>query len=664
MYIEEVVGIIPLIKEELSNNRYEIHELMIKRILSSKKENEIISTSSIKKEIIQKFNIEDFPAELLSNILSSLVTEKHLKLNEDGTYKITNQFKYQNISTLIDECYKEFTVFADNSMNNFDIFLCRNFKGAFEDSLYEMINIFIEKDEFYNHQIENVNLNEVEASLINIASNNVENPKQFVNLFFNFINSHNVKINEFLFLAYRGAITYDILRRGHLLSQKTIEIGKGGLLLLDTNTIISLICKTDRTHKLAESTISLSKKLKFDICYTKKTADEYSRLLNAADYHMKAKRFFKTKNVVDNQLINDFIKQNEGSWSDYYLERSNIELYLKAKYDIQLFEASKLDLDQENEIIQYIDIVYNTVLHIHFKEKNKDTVDHDIYLLKLAVLLSENEPEMVFNCPWILSYDSILNSVNDLVIKRFDKLQYGFIIHPQTWLNTLLVFSNVEIDEEKREDIVKAIINYMIFPVKNVLTLEQYAKLITYKLGLSEENEEFIKYLLTMSPLKRNLDIALKNNDVDKVSEITNEILTDSDLIEKAISEGNTKKENERLQNQLKNLAENNRAEKIKNELLEKVVFSQNINNEIIIENTDPNISKIYSVLLNKIESVDHDFFEKNKIEINGQEKISKGSAIETLKKIRSVINEGKYLVQDIKDLLKYVPTIMSLINN
>ena len=346
MALKEVVKIImPLIRDELSSNKYEIHELMVKSILADKEKNNHFSLSSVKEEIIIKFNLEDFPTELLATILSSLVQQNYLQSNGDEKYIIISVFDPNSAFKKIDDCFSEFRHFIQKRMKDYDPFIHKVFKPTFEASLYKVIEIFVENDDFYNNQINNISDDGAEKSLIKIAfENGIVKPSDFVNLFFDFINSNNEKMDEFIFLSYKAAISYDVLKRGHILSKTAIDFGNGGLLLLDTNTIISLICSTDNTHKLADSAITLSKKLNFDIVYAKETEEEYYRLLKSADYQMKIKGFHDhQKQVVDNQLIKDFINKKKGSWADYYSEISNIELYLKAKYGIYKYEKTEFE---------------------------------------------------------------------------------------------------------------------------------------------------------------------------------------------------------------------------------------------------------------------------------------------------------------------------------
>ena len=376
---------------------------------------------------------------------------------------------------------------------------------------------------------------------------------------------------------------------------------------------------------------------------------------------MRSNRFAKGKYIADNQLINDFVRQKGGMWGDYYAEISDIELYLRLKYEINLAEYD--NLIQDEKFSEYIKGIYPSVLQLLQKERQKDAIEHDIYLFSLSIHLRNNEPNMVFNCPWILSFDNALNFVNKLLVERFE-LPYGYVLHPRYWLDTLLTFSNIQLDEANKKDIVNAILCHMIIPEKMTLNLDQYAKLISNKLGLTEENEELIKRIITISPLKRNLDLALESNNAEGVSKITSEIFIDSDLIDKVISEGKIKEENVKLKDQLKKASEKYRIEKAKNYLLEEVVTRKFAEPKIIIDNVDPNISKMIEVLMDRLELIDHQFFEQNQIQKLESGRISKENAISTLKNIAKILRQGKDFAQEIKDLTQYVPTIIGLLNS
>ena len=520
--------------------------------------------------------------------------------------------------------------------------------------MWQIVHVFSEQQEVNEIQIDVLNQDETKAHFEQIVKSEGIDPQQkFLSPFFKYLGSGEKNITDFLFHAYRGAIAYDLLKRGKILTRETCNIGEGGLLILDTNTIISLMCKTDTTHSLTKSAIELSRKIGFDVCYTHLTASEYNGLLQSADYTMNA-RHSKPSNPNDNQLILDFIKRNERNWSDYYMEMSNYKDFIKIKYDIDFLEV--LDINPNKEVMEYIEQIYPVMLQTTGKERESKALEHDLHLFRLLTHFRNAEKPRAFDSPWVLSFDTALNMVNQFVVDRF-KLPYGYSIHPRYWLNTLLVFSNVEFDDKRREDIVKSLVEHMIFPRSN-LALEQYATLVTYEIGLNPEDIDTILHIFTTSPLKHNLDKALKENKSERISEISVKILTNSDLIDKAISERKTKQELVKTREQLRNVAAKYREEQAKAHALERVRTAP----VVIVAGVDAGVSQMIAALLMQIEALDPDFYEKTKINKLEAGEASKDEVIGFVKKVKDALHQGTEFAKDLEVLKPIASTILTLL--
>ena len=518
--------------------------------------------------------------------------------------------------------------------------------------MWQIVHTFSEQQEVNEIQIDVLNQDETKAHFEQIVkSEGIEPQQKFLSPFFKYIVSGETNITDFIFHAYRGAIAYDLLKRGKILTRETCNIGDGGLLILDTNTIISLMCKTDTTHSLAKSAIELSRKIGFDVCYTHLTASEYHGLLQSADYIMKASRF-KPSNPTDNQLILDFLKRDDRNWSDYHTEMSNYKNFIKIKYDIDYLEV--LDINPNKEVMEYIEQIYPVMLQTMGKERESKALNHDLYLFKLLTHFRNTEQPRAFDSPWILSFDNALNVINQFVVDRF-KRPYGYSIHPRYWLNTLLVFSNVEFDDKRREDIVKALMEHMIFP-RSALTLEQHATLVTYELGLNQEDIDTILSIVTISPLKYTLEKALMENKDEESSKISMEILTDSDLIDKAILERKTKQELVKTRELLINVAAKYREEQAKVHALERVRTAP----VVIVAGVDAGVSQMIAALLMQIDALAPDFYEKTKINKLEAGEASKDDVIGFVKKVKDVLHQGTEFTKDLEVLKLIASTILT----
>ncbi len=654
MATKELIEVFPLVRGDLIDDRYELHELMVKKILFKKENTDRVSLENLKREIIEDFKFEEFPDELLAKILEGLIKGEFLKRTTRGEYELLKKPERESISSLLDSCYRNFVEVLKAEIKDFDPYLNKNFKDAFIECMWQIVHVFSEQQEVNEIQIDVLNQDETKTRFEQIVKSEGIDPQQkFLSPFFKYLGSGEKNITDFLFHAYRGTIAYDLLKRGKILTRETCNIGEGGLLILDTNTIISLMCKTDATHSLAKSAIELSRKIGFDVCYTRLTASEYIGLLQSADYMMKASRS-KPSDPTGNQLILDFIKRDDRNWSDYHTEMSNYKDFIKIKYGIDSLEV--LDIDPNKEVMEYIGQIYPVMLQTMGKERESKALEHDLYLFELLTYFRNTEQPRAFDSPWILSFDNALNLVNKYVVDRF-RFPYGYSIHPRYWLNTLLVFSNVEFDDKRREDIVKALMEHMIFP-RSTLTLEQYATLITYEIGLNQEDIDTILHIFTISPLKYNLEKALIENKSGKISEISTEILTDSDLIDKAISVGKIKQERDEAKKQLKNVAAKLREEQAKVRTLEKVRTAP----VVIVTGVDAGVSQMIAGLLMQIEALDPDFYEKTKINKLEAGEASKDEVIGFVKNVKDAFHQGTEFAKDLEVLKPMVSTILTLL--
>lgn len=655
MAVKNLIEIFPLVRGDLIDHRYELHELIVKKILFKKEKYNRISLENLKREIIEDFKFEEFPDELLVKILEDLTKGEFLKRTAQGEYELLKKPEQESISPLLDNCYRKFAEVLKTEVKDFDLYLNKNFKDAFIKCMWQIVHIFSEQQEVNEIQIDVLNQDETKAHFEQIVkSEGIDSPQKFLSPFFKYLGSGEKNITDFIFHAYRGAIAYDLLKRGKILTKETCNIGDDGLLILDTNTIISLMCITDATHSLAKSTIELSRKIGFDVCYTHLTALEYTGLLQSADYVMKASRS-KPSDPSDNQLILDFIKRDERNWSDYYMEMSNYKNFIKIKYDIDFLEV--LDINPNKEVMEYIEQIYPVMLQTTGKERESKALEHDLHLFGLLTHFRNAEQPRAFDSPWILSFDTALNTVDQFVVNRF-KLPYGYSIHPRHWLNTLLVFSNIEFDDKRREDIVKALMEHMIFPRSN-LTLEQYATLLTREIGLNPEDIDTILSIVTISPLKYTLEKALLENKGEEASKISMAILTDSDLIDKAILERKTKQELVKTRELLINVAAKYREEQAKVHALERVRTAP----VIIVTGVDDNVSKMIAAVLMQIDALAPDFYEKTKINKLEAGKASKDEAVGLLRKVNDGFREGAEFAKNLEVLKPVISTILTLVS-
>jgi len=489
----------------------------------------------------------------------------------------------------------------------------------------------------------------------------IKNPDQFLSLFYDYLKSGENYMTELLFIVYQSSVAYDLLRRGRRLPKIAEHVGKGGVLFLDTNVIVSLICKTDRTHDLAKSVVKLAENLfHFTISYCKETSIEFENLLKWADSEMKSGRL-PSKIAAENQLILDFTKRTACRWSDYYTELSMYRTYLKSEFNIDLFDNCMLEFNEkETEIINYVDAIYSYAFQQYDekRERSRDALTHDKNLFRKLICLKKSDA-CGLNTPWILSFDNILNGINLTLINidRFKLPEGGYSIHPRILLNTLLVFENIDFNEDKRKDFVRSIVNYLIIPSSS-LTEEQYAKLIAYKVpGLGEKDIDTILHFFRLSPLKAQLHRALEFNDIDSASQVFNQMMLDPKSVGVLISERRTKEENERLKQALARLSSEYQA--LKKET-KPIAITLNVN----LAEIDSTTRELIAVLLKGIKNLNQAIYKEidvTELESGELTKERLSSIFSTIDKWISKGGEMATNLQPIMGLAELIKTTLGL---
>ncbi len=422
--VDELINLVPLVRDELSDIRYELHKSMIKSAISDMRLGDNTHIDDIKAKVSRKFSLVNFPEEVLVRVITEFEDEGILLKKNDNNYFIKKVVEIESIDSFIENCYSEFKEILEQNVSGYDSFIHKEYKDAFKECILYIINSLINEECLINKfSLDCLRYDEISNEMQNdlIKYKTIKKQEQFLSLFLNYLKSGKKHITNLLFTVYRSSIAYDILKRGRDLPKIAEDIGKGGILFLDTNVIVSLICKTDRTNELAKSVIKLAKnKFRFDLNYYIETAKEFENLFNWADAEMKSKRL-PTKFASDNQLIHDCLTRNDCTWPDYYAELSIYRTYLKNEFDIDVVDYNSLVIGQEQkDISSYIEVIYSYQFEQSEgkKERSYEAITHDKNLFNLMLYMKSGH--MVgLNAPWILSFDNTLNSVNQTLVKLY-----------------------------------------------------------------------------------------------------------------------------------------------------------------------------------------------------------------------------------------------------
>ena len=137
-----LVNLVPLVRDELSDIRYGLHKSMVLSIISDMKVGDQTSIDDIKGKIIKKFNISDFPREVLSRIINDFDDDNLLR-KDNRCYFVNRSIEIPSINAFIDNCYVEFRKILNENIKDFDLYIYREFENAFRECLLNIINNLI-----------------------------------------------------------------------------------------------------------------------------------------------------------------------------------------------------------------------------------------------------------------------------------------------------------------------------------------------------------------------------------------------------------------------------------------------------------------------------------------------------------------------------------------
>jgi hypothetical protein len=550
--IRELTELFPLVKSgELIDYSYQMQKIFVTKVLSENEPNFKLNKDNLLHEIMGKYNLVNFPKEKYEKILVELEKEEKIELCESDSIILRSPINIESRDVLHDH-FLEFQKYIKDKFPEYDPYKDSNFEECFCRCIYHLIDRFIQIQRTNWTQIESFEIGEIRTSLQKIIlESDIVQQKKFLTCFSEYLKSGEEKITNLMFNSYKLAISYDILEKTSRLTEIADEICKGGCIILDSNIITYLLCKTDSKYSISKSIVELSNKLCIKIYYTRKTSQEVHDILNMANDDLQHKKISVDINRM-NQFLADFNRRGMKFWADYYTSMQNFEKILKSDYNISLLELG--DITTNTELIGNLEELISETSVALGRDKTRSSIDHDIHLFTVVDYLRKKNPNSRFQGPWILSYEKILNVTNNF-LKRRAKDNVGFALYPITWLNILLCFQHIQFNPEQRGEIVKGLLDQMVVP-DDILSLEQYVSMLSYSLELEPQDQETLLNMFTTSTLHRELIQALNQKDTEDAMSVAYEILTNPDVRNLIFEETKIRRERETQRYRAKKLME------------------------------------------------------------------------------------------------------------
>ena len=648
-----------LTKGKLYERRKDIRKSIILAVLSNFEIKSEINVSSLKDEIFRKTKLK-IDETIIITELSKIEKEKIIIFKSENKIQLIKKIIVPTFSSIISPVWKEFEKHLKETYREYDMYLDEDTKRVFELVLVRLVTQFDIETEKLESQLDLLDIEEFKS----IISKDVENSSmtkglgsKFPEIICSFFKLKTPNFLEFIFNNYTSIINIDLLKvTQEMPTFNFIKYIK--FLLLDTNFIISLLCKNRSNHPMSVTVTKQCLKSNIPIYYAARTQDEVHGQISAAKLEMRGLLPGVEHSVVISPFVKDFLQLNAGIWGDYASLLALWETTLNTEYNITLLpEKFNLPLDQEvyayvEEILPILDKTRNKERHKWNPEyipktRSVGQLTHDAVCISL---LSANRDDKKQSLtidpigPWFLSFDSLVLSLDQGLTNKRKKME--LVIHPKTLMNYLLAFSKIEYNKDDELEVAEAIISFTRKKSEKNISIKEYSTLITNKMGLEGADSKIVESVLFASPIRESLELALEQDHGGRADEITASIITDSEFVDKVLQ---SREDKEKIRFLSKKLIE----EQASRATAEKIAGSITINLSVAL---DINIKTKLDGLLTILES--ENAFKDGIIE-KPQNLSSVDKLLVWLKKTNKVITTSKEIGEGLKVL---VPIITQLI--
>lgn len=538
----------PLLQGELLDRRQELKNNLVKYALTLDRCPENFESDDLISLINRKFGIK-MDVAVVTSCLQELEQKGVIKHSQSGEYNLIEKPSSVTFDKLTDPVWEEFSDELQEENEEIDIYnINKSMEPAFKDFLMEFFLDIAESFEALSeYQVDTIYTDNTEDLIKEtIKSHNLRDENTFEVVLTDYIKNpkKSEKLLEFTDKVYRGVVNIDLLARER--DAEFPEIAdvptQNKVIILDTNTIVNLLCETDRLHPLATKVCEKSVENDFDLYFTNETRKELNGLIRWAEQEMdgiyNGNRSFET---ADTQFVKDFRKKDEVSWDEYINRVRDWEETVQ-EWDITEFDK---DIEPNNKVLaeaKELLIEYEGEL----TQQSLDRLNHDASLFGYAAQ-SRVKSDSDFG-PFILSFHNDFTDAGNKLVEK-DGLQgiignHVLAMQARNWLNYLLSFSSIEFDEEDRKEVSLAILQGAT-NFEEALSIKDYSRLLVPKLELEAEDEEYLANYLRGHPLHEELQDALNENKGHKAEKISRQMIKDEEY-KKTIQ--NERKFHERIQ--------------------------------------------------------------------------------------------------------------------
>lgn len=530
---QSLLEVAPLLEGELLEQRQELKKNIVKYTLSQERFPTEFTLSRVTAYSDSNFGIK-IETSAAASTLGELQEEQLVKHVHESKYEIVEKPETISFNKLADPVWNEFCKILAQSDNDIDIhYLDRNMENSFKDFLLEFfLDISGSFEALNEHQIDTLYSKDLEDLIDKSASSHeFQNESAYKRNLKEYLQNprEQEELLKFTDKTYRGIVNIDLLsREGELDFPPISDIPqKNRMVILDTNVLVNLLCKTDNLHPIASTVCETSLNNGLDLVYLEETKEELNRLLQGAENEMSGIYDGDKKiSTADTQFVKDFQRSDEAvSWDEYISKAKEWKDTVRelgiTELDCNYKPNQKVTENAKELLIEADDKISDGFIR---------RVNHDASMLGYAAQYRVRSRGNFG--PFVLSFHNAFTETCNKLVQR-DGLQGIIGPHPlgmqsRSWLNYLMSFSSAGFDEDNRRQVSLAILQGAT-KFDDSLSIQEYARLLVPKAGLKKEDEKHLGKYLREHPLSKELEKALERDDGQKAEDLSRQILTDDE---------------------------------------------------------------------------------------------------------------------------------------
>jgi hypothetical protein len=562
---------------------------------------------------IQKLSRCALTEEVVVATLDRLVSDGALRHVEGLSYSIARPVALPSFSDLTHGAWKDFLKYLDSTKIDFDPYLDSGVQPAFDEVILKLLSKFASTLTAEASPFDLLPIDDFKAVIERILKKSTVGEKRqapIATALSDFLRTGSPSLKRLVFDCYTGLIRIDIIRREQELPAPDF-IDSLRFFLVDTSLIVTLLCKSDPAHPLALAVVRESRRRGLPLYFAAETRAELNGLITGTRRLAGSLTLPGHSGVLGNQFIADFQKSGM-DWPEYFARLSMWETTALGDWAIAPAPAdivSEIDESIYSFVSQMLPIMDS--LRNDEREQNApdrmprhragQQFDHDSFCLSMLahqrILLSKQSGRVAMG-PWLVTFDRLVTALNPYFQKE---LGLELVMQPRVALNYFLVYSKVAFNEADRDEVAEAILRYTARTPEPRLSLTEYLRLLTYRLGLEKSDVEVVRTVFLRHPLTEELEKALARGRADIADEMAYKVITNEPFVETVVRERKTQ---EKLHQAGKTAtAERERflAERSAREALERVInkpvtISVTVNNQVTV-NLKAQIENVAAIL-------------------------------------------------------------------